>query len=197
MQSLLAAAMLLVAAVPVWVEGFVGHYQPNGRIRSLDASRCAKAIAKARTLSGADIAYDPAYVRIAYPDGDVPAKSGVCADVIVRSFRAAGIDLQRVVHEDMEARFSAYPQLWGLRKADPNIDHRRVPNLMTYLDRKAAKLPLQEDFRPCDIVAWDLGGGVTHIGLVTDRGTIIHHIGGRPAEEDVLHAFRIIGHFAF
>jgi uncharacterized protein YijF (DUF1287 family) len=191
------AAVILIAAVPIWVERFVGHYRPNGRSRSLDASGCAKAIAKARTLSGADIAYDPAYVRIAYPGGDVPATSGVCADVIVRSFRAAGIDLQRLVHEDMEGRFSAYPQLWGLRKPDPNIDHRRVPNLMTYLGSKAAALPLEGPFRSCDIVAWDLGRGVTHIGLVTERGTIIHHIGGRPAEEDVLHAFRIIGHFAF
>jgi uncharacterized protein len=191
------AAVILIAAVPIWVERFVGHYHPNGRSRSLDTSGCAKAIAKARTLSGADIAYDPAYARIAYPGGDVPATTGVCADVIVRSFRAAGIDLQRLVHEDMEGRFSAYPQLWGLRKPDPNIDHRRVPNLMTYLGSKAAALPLEGDFRPCDIVAWDLGRGVTHIGLVTERGTIIHHIGGRPAEEDVLHAFRIIGHFAF
>jgi uncharacterized protein YijF (DUF1287 family) len=193
----MVAALILIAAAPAWVDQFVAHYRPNGRSRSLDTSRCAKVMEKARTLSGAEIAYDPAYARIAYPSGDVPASQGVCADVIVRSFRAASIDLQRLVHEDMEARFSAYPRLWSLRKTDPNIDHRRVPNLMTYFARNGAALSLGGDFRPCDVVAWDLGEGVTHIGLVTDKGTIVHHIGGRPAEEDVLRAWRIIGHFAF
>lgn len=196
MASMLAA-LFLIAAAPAWVGQFVARYHTNGRARSLDASRCTKILEKARSMSGGEITYDPAYVRIAYPSGDVPAAQGVCADVIVRSFRAAGIDLQRLVHEDMEARFSVYPPLWRLRKTDPNIDHRRVPNLMTYFSRNAASLSLRGDFRACDVVAWDLGGGVTHIGLVTDRGTIIHHIAGRPAEENVLRAWRIIGHFGF
>lgn len=190
-------AVFLIAAVPAWIEHFVAHYHPNGRARSLDGSRCVRVMQKGRSLSRADVAYDSAYARIAYPSGDVDARKGVCADVIVRSFRAGGIDLQRLVHEDMEARFAAYPSLWGLRKTDSNIDHRRVPNLMTYFARNAAVLPLDADFRACDVVAWDLGGGVTHIGLVTDTGTVVHHIGGRPAEEKVLHAWRIIGHFAF
>jgi hypothetical protein len=196
MASMLAT-LALIAAVPAWVEQFAAHYRLNGRGRSLDGSRCASVLAKARALSGADVTYDPAYVRIGYPAGDVPATTGVCSDVVVRSFRAAGLDLQRLVHEDMEVRFSAYPQLWGLRRPDPNIDHRRVPNLMAYFARNAAALPLDGDFRPCDVVAWDLGGGVTHVGVVTDKGTIVHHIGGRPAEEDVLRAWRIIGHFGF
>lgn len=190
------AFLVLLAGVPAWVDAFVAHYRPNGRARSLEPLRCEVVLAKARSLVGGPD-YDASYVRISYPAGDVPAGKGVCADVIIRSHRAAGIDLQQRVHEDISSNFKAFPQLWRLRKPDSNIDHRRVPNLMTWFVRNRASLPLDRDFEPCDVVAWDLGGGVTHIGIVTERGTIVHHISGKPAEEDVLRAWRIIGHFAF
>ncbi|HUJ26916.1 MAG TPA: DUF1287 domain-containing protein [Myxococcales bacterium] len=164
--------------------------------RTLPAAQCTKLLTAARAMVGADIEYEPAYVKIPYPNGDVAANSGVCADVVVRSFRAVGIDLQRLVHEDMERHFRAYPAKWGLKAPDANIDHRRVPNLMKFFERRGKSLPLDGDFRACDVVAWDLGGGVTHIGVVTGKGTVVHHIGGHPAEEDVLHAWTIIGHFA-
>lgn len=188
---------LLIFAAAAWVDSFVAQYRPNQRARALTAERCEAVLAKARSLAGAAIEYDPAYFSIRYPAGDVPAKKGVCADVIVRSFRAAGIDLQQLVHDDMQRRFASYPAMWQLSRPDANIDHRRVPNLMTWFARNRAALPLEADFQPCDVVAWDLGGGVTHIGLVTEKRTIVHHIGGRPAEEDVLRAWRIIGHFAY
>jgi uncharacterized protein YijF (DUF1287 family) len=188
--------LLLLAGVPAWVDAFVAHYQPNGRARSLTAAQCTVVLAKARGLVGGPD-YDPAYVRLRYPQGDVPDRQGVCADVLIRSFRAAALDLQQLVHDDLSGHFGMFPGLWKLRRPDANIDHRRVPNLMTWFARNRASLPLDRDFQACDAVAWDLGEGVTHIGIVTDRGTIVHHISGKPAEEDVLHAWRIIGHFAF
>ncbi len=202
------AALALLLVVPAaraggrgtWVDAFVARYQPNARPRSLDAGRCAAVLSRARSLVNPSIRYDPAYVAIGYPGGDVPRDTGVCADVIVRAFRAAGLDLQSLIHDDARA---SYPPLWDLRRPDPNIDHRRVPNLMTYFARHGAVLPLADDFQPCDVVAFDLGGGVTHIGLLSDRRlasgrlAVIHHIGGHPTEEDVLSSFRRIGHFAF
>ena len=164
--------------------------------RALPPAQCTKLLAAARAMVGAPVEYEPAYVKLPYPNGDVPANTGVCADVVVRSFRAIGLDLQKLVHEDMQKHFRAYPAKWGMHAPDANIDHRRVPNLMKFFELRGKALPLDRDFRACDVVAWDLGGGLTHIGLVTDRGTIVHHIGGHPAEEDVLHAWTIIGHFA-
>jgi uncharacterized protein YijF (DUF1287 family) len=151
--------------------------------------------------------YDPSYARIGYPGGDVPLDRGVCSDVIVRAFRKAGVDLQKEVHEDMRRNFSAYPNRWGLARPDTNIDHRRVPNLMTYFKRKEKSLPVTtdaKDYLPGDVVAWDLGGGILHIGLVTDRlsdssgnYTIIHNIGAGARLEDVLLSWRIIGHYRY
>ena len=164
---------------------------------ALPAAQCAKLLESARAMVGAALEYQPAYVKLAYPNGDVPANTGVCADVVIRSFRGIGIDLQQLVHEDMSRNFRAYPAKWGLRAPDANIDHRRVPNLMKFFERRGKSLPLDRDFKACDVVAWDLGGGLTHVGIVTDRGTIVHHIGGRPAEEDVLHSWRIIGHYGW
>jgi uncharacterized protein YijF (DUF1287 family) len=192
----LVLALLLAAGHAAWIDGFVARYRSHGA-RTLAPAQCAHVLSRAQAMAGADIRYDPAYVAIRFPGGDVPSQTGVCADVVVRSFRAAGLDLQALVHDDMSRSFGAYPALWRLRAPDANIDHRRVPNLMTWFARNGAVLPLDRDFRPCDVVAWDLGGGVTHVGVVSDRGTIVHHIGGRPAEEDVLRAWRIIGHFAF
>ncbi|HVF57664.1 MAG TPA: DUF1287 domain-containing protein, partial [Pyrinomonadaceae bacterium] len=115
------------------------------------------------------VRYDPAYVVLQYPGGDVPAETGVCTDEVIRSYRAVGVDLQKEVHEDMVRDFAAYPRAWGLKKPDSNIDHRRVPNLMTFFERKGASLPVTsdaKDYRPGDVVSWDLGGKLTHIGIV-------------------------------
>lgn len=151
--------------------------------------------------------YDPGYMAIAYPGGDVPAGTGVCTDEVIWAYRAVGIDLQKEVHEDMAANFSAYPRKWGRREPDPNIDHRRVPNLMVFFSRKGESLPITdraEDYAPGDLVTWDLGGGQTHIGMVADRKTvftrrymIVHNIGAGPRMEDVLFDWKITGHYRY
>lgn len=152
--------------------------------------------AAARAQVGVTTIYDPAYRTLKYPGGDLPKERGVCADVIVRAFREIGVDLQVAVHEDMTAHFADYPKMWGLRKPDKNIDHRRVPNLMRYFSRKGKSLPVDGTYEPGDVVAWRLPGGLYHIGIVsTDRGLVVHNIGAGAQLEDVLHAFPIIGHY--
>lgn len=151
--------------------------------------------------------YDPAYVRLDYPGGDLSIERGVCADVIVRAFRKGGVDLQRNIHEDMARNFAGYPKRWGLKAPDANIDHRRVPNLMTYFNRQEKALPVTtnaKDYEPGDVVAWDLGGGLTHIGIVvnlrardSERYYIVHNIGAGARLEDVLFAWRQIGHYRY
>ncbi|HKP12939.1 MAG TPA: DUF1287 domain-containing protein [Blastocatellia bacterium] len=151
--------------------------------------------------------YDPAYVRLDYPGGDLPIERGVCADVVVRAFRKGGVDLQKEVHEDMRRDFAAYPQRWGLKAPDANIDHRRVPNLMTYFKRRGKSLPITsdaKDYEPGDVVAWDLGGGLTHIGIVVnlrarggERYYVVHNIGAGARLEDVLFSLRQIGHYRY
>ncbi|HEY7914211.1 MAG TPA: DUF1287 domain-containing protein [Blastocatellia bacterium] len=151
--------------------------------------------------------YDPSYVRIDYPNGDVPIETGVCSDVIVRAFRKIGVDLQKEIHEDMKRNFSAYPKSWGLAKPDPNIDHRRVPNLMTYFKRQGKQVAIttrQADYLPADIVAWRLNNGLLHIGIVTDiqvegtsRYKIAHNIGAGAQVEDVLFSWKVIGHYRY
>ena len=155
------------------------------------------------------VVYTPAYVGIDYPNGDVPAHTGVCTDVIIRSYRAAyGFDLQRAVHEDMKANFEAYPsaRIWGLKRPDKNIDHRRVPNLEAYFKRQGASLPRTlkaSDYQPGDVVSWRLGGRIAHIGIVSTRkskyGTplIIHNIGSGVKEDDILFASPMTGHYRF
>jgi uncharacterized protein len=161
-------------------------------------------VIKAREQIGVTTGYDPAYRKIAYPGGDVSPETGVCSDVVVRAFRKLRIDLQKEVHEDMVKAFAEYPHKWGLKRPDPSIDHRRVPNLMTYFKRQGWAVNSSSksaDFQPGDIVAWDLGGGVTHIGIVSDRQTagatpqIIHNIGAGTKEEDILFRFKVIGHY--
>jgi len=163
-------------------------------------------IEAAREQTGYTFAYDPAYKKIAYPGGDVPLDRGVCSDVIVRAFRKVGVDLQKEVHLDMKRSFSAYPKKWGLAAPDTNIDHRRVPNLMTYFKRKGKELSITrngKDYLPGDIVAWDLGGGITHIGLMTDQTgpsrnfQIVHNIGAGARLEDLLFSWQIIGHYRY
>ena len=150
--------------------------------------------------------YDGRYVRLAYPGGDVAPDRGVCTDVVVRAVRATGLDLQKAVHEDMRGHFSAYPPLWGLRRPDRNIDHRRVPNLETWMRRAGHALPASTraaDYRPGDIVSWRLPGGLPHIGVVSDRRApdgsgrllVVHNIGAGARVEDVLLAWPPVGHF--
>lgn len=159
----------------------------------------------ARSQVGITTGYDPAYRPLAYPGGDVPLQTGVCCDVVVRTLRAAhSFDLQRAVHEDMRDNFRVYPNRWGLKKPDRNIDHRRVPNLQTYFARRGWALSTTDtavSFLPGDIVTWDLGRGLSHIGVVSDRRSaagvplVIHNIGNGAQEEDVLRAWSITGHF--
>jgi uncharacterized protein YijF (DUF1287 family) len=153
------------------------------------------------------VTYDPSYFRIPYPNGDVPKNKGVCTDVVIRAYRSLGIDLQKLVHKDMKANFSKYPKKWGLKRTDTNIDHRRVLNLMVFFSRKGEVKPKSvnaSDYHAGDIVCWDLGGGVTHIGLVVNRkikGTnrllVVHNIGGGQVLSDCLFMFKIIGHYRY
>jgi uncharacterized protein len=178
---------------------------PAARLEPPKANFAKGLVASAREQSRVTREYDPRYVRIAYPGGDVPAHTGVCSDVVIRAARAIGIDLQRAVHDDMAKNFSAYPQRWGLKQPDTNIDHRRVPNLMTYFSRHGQSLSPNtqpEYFAPGDIVAWDIGGGRTHIGIVSDetafasrRKLIFHNIGRGVQHENVLFQWPIIGHY--
>ncbi len=159
------------------------------------------------TLTKQKVQYDPAYFRINYPMGDVPAGKGVCTDVIIRAYRKLGVDFQKEVHEDMQAHFQLYPKNWGMKTTDKNIDHRRVPNLMTFFGRKGTtkkSSDLATDYSPGDIVCWNLGGGITHIGIVSNkkstdgaRPLIIHNIGGGQVLEDCLFSYRIIGHYQY
>jgi uncharacterized protein YijF (DUF1287 family) len=152
--------------------------------------------------------YTQDYRVIPYPGGDMPADTGACTDVVIRAFRNAGVDLQKEVHEDMAANFSAYPQKWGLKGTDTNIDHRRVPNLQTFFTRRGKSVPISSDglnYQPGDVVTWDLDGkGMTHIGIVSNdwndrdkRYLIIHNIGGGVAEEDRLFDWKITGHYRY
>jgi uncharacterized protein YijF (DUF1287 family) len=155
------------------------------------------------------VRYDPAYVRISYPGGDVPADTGVCTDEIIRSYRSVGVDLQKEVHEDMVRNFDLYPRRWRwlLSRPDANIDHRRVPNLMVFFARRGESLPLSgraDDYTPGDLVTWDLGGGVPHIGVVVDqksaksgRYMIVHNIGQGPRMEDIMFNWKVTGHYRY
>ena len=161
----------------------------------------------ALVLTKQRVRYDPAYVRIDYPNGDVPPNKGVCTDVVIRAYRKMGIDLQKEVHEDMKANFSIYPKSWGLSGTDKNIDHRRVPNLMKFFSRHGTVKIMSKDHKdylPGDIVCWNLRGGITHIGIVSnkkalfvDRYKIIHNIGFGQVLEDCLFDFTIIGHYRY
>ena len=164
----------------------------------------ARLVAAAVAQYGQTVYYDPSYVKLSYPGGDVPKDRGVCSDVVIRALRGVGIDLQVVVHEDMSAHWSAYSKLWGLRRPDANIDHRRVANLMTYFKRSGDALRVSsaaDSYRPGDLVAWRLGNGRLHIGVVTDRlapsrnPLMAHNIGAGVQLEDVLFEWQIIGHY--
>ncbi|MFP4014637.1 MAG: DUF1287 domain-containing protein [Chitinispirillaceae bacterium] len=167
----------------------------------------SKMIENALWQTGVTTGYDPAYRRLDYPGGDVDIETGVCTDVVIRAFRAVKIDLQVLIHEDMKAHFSKYPKNWGLKKPDRNIDHRRVPNIMTYLKRKKMDLPVTQkgsDYKPGDLVTWKIPGNLDHIGIVvdvpvkgTDRFMVVHNIGRGARMEDVLFEFEVTGHFRY
>jgi uncharacterized protein YijF (DUF1287 family) len=152
------------------------------------------------------VTYDPAYVRLAYPGGDVRPDRGVCADVVVRSYRALGIDLQREVHEDMAADFAAYPKLWKLKKPDTNIDHRRVPNLRVFFTRHGVSLPVSSDkaaFLPGDIVTLTVAERLPHIAIVSAKRSasgvplVVHNIGAGEVLEDALFTYPMTGHYRY
>jgi uncharacterized protein len=169
------------------------------------ASRALRLVAAARRQVGVTLTYDPVYSRLAFPGGDVPRAKGVCTDVLIRAYRdALGVDLQALVNADMKAGWSAYPKRWGLAKPDSNIDHRRMPNLQTFLARKGAKLPLTStvsDWQAGDIFTSIIGGRLPHTGIVSDRRgiggrpMIIHNIGQGTREEDALFAYPLTGHY--
>lgn len=179
-----------------------------GFSQSLAQEAFAKRLSDAAVLlTQTSVRYDPAYYSIPYPNGDVPADRGVCTDVIIRAYRKLGIDLQKEVHEDMKGHFQQYPKDWGLSGTDKNIDHRRVPNLMTFFARHGTVKKISNDpvnYVPGDIVAWRLSGNQTHIGIVVDRKSsdglrnlIVHNIGNGQEISDCLFLFRIIGHYAY
>ncbi len=161
----------------------------------------------AREQTSRPVRYDGSYQRIDYPMGDVPADRGVCTDVVIRAYRARGIDLQVLVHEDMRSAFDRYPAEWGLTRPDRNIDHRRVPNLQRFLERAGARLEserMSDDIRAGDLVTWMLPGNLPHIGIVSDRRDpgsgrplIVHNIGAGMVEDDILTAFPVTGHYRY
>ncbi len=167
-----------------------------------------KLVDAAQHQIGRTVIYDPAYVRLDYPGGDVAIERGVCTDVVIRAYRRGlNVDLQQLVHEDMARNFAAYPQSWGLERPDSNIDHRRVPNLRVFFKRKGAALAvggLAEDYRPGDLVTMKLPGNLPHFAIVShdmsddgSRPMVVHNIGAGARLEDVLFAFEVTGHYRF
>ncbi|HWY42099.1 MAG TPA: DUF1287 domain-containing protein [Candidatus Sulfotelmatobacter sp.] len=199
----LAVVLLAALALPA-------HLPQGSRIPARPESPFLQRLSEAAVeRTRHTIRYEPAYVRIPYPNGDVPADTGVCTDEVIRSYRVLGIDLQKEVHEDMLQNLSAYPNQsrWRLAHTDTNIDHRRVPNLQVFFTRKGESLPITQraqDYFPGELVTWDLGGGVPHMGIVVDqvspqtgRHQIVHNIGAGPKMEDVLFSWKITGHYRY
>lgn len=167
-----------------------------------------KLVAAARAQVGVTTIYDPAFVKLGFPGGDLGRERGVCTDVVIRAYRDAfGLDLQRLVNEDMRAHFASYPTTWGLKAPDPSIDHRRVLNLRVFFKRKGRELPATAkpgDYRPGDLVTQLLPGNLPHIAVVSDlrspdgeRPLVVHNIGAGTRVEDTLLAYRITGHYRF
>jgi uncharacterized protein YijF (DUF1287 family) len=201
-SSRIVFVLLLLALLPAWAQSPQEVLPPRQQFLQ-------KLVAAAIERTHHTVRYDPAYVRIPYPNGDVPPETGVCTDEIIRAYRAVGVDLQKEVHEDMARNFSAYPNQgrWFLAHTDANIDHRRVPNLMSFFARKGELLRVSarsEDYSPGDLITWDLGGNVPHIGIVVDRKSaltgryfVVHNIGRGPQMEDVLFNWKITGHYRY
>lgn len=176
-------------------------------LQSFSQNKIDKLSKEAIKLTEQKVTYDPSYFSIPYPNGDVPMDKGVCTDVVIRAYRKLGVDLQKEVHLDMKSNFNLYPKIWGLKKTDTNIDHRRVPNLMTFFKRNGIIKTIStnsKDYVPGDIVCWNLYGGVTHIGIVVNKKSlnkkrflIVHNIGAGQVLEDCLFNFKIIGHYRY
>jgi len=189
----------LIVFLFLWL-ALVGQYSAGQR-----SSRIGLVLEGAYQQVGVTRIYDGSYQRLSFPGGDVPLERGVCSDVLVRAYRHAGLDLQLLVNQDMFRNFLSYPQLWGLSKPDPNIDHRRVPNLAAFFGRNGTTLPVSTragDYRAGDIVTWRLASGVPHVGLVADRSQngrplMIHNIGAGAQVEDVLFSNVITGHYRY
>lgn len=164
-----------------------------------------KLVEAARKQVGVTTMYDPAYVTLAFPNGDVPIERGVCTDVVIRAFRSGlSLDLQKQVNEDMRGNFSAYPKQWGLSKPDKNIDHRRVPNLQTYFKRKGWSLAVTKtaaDYLPGDIVTCTVPPNLPHVMIVSDKKgadqtpLVLHNIGLGAQEEECLFTYPLTGHY--
>lgn len=188
---------------------FILFFCSNIVLYGQDVGFYSKLSDAALELTKDKVVYDPKYYSIPYPNGDVPADRGVCTDVVVRAYRKLGIDLQKEIHVDMKANFSKYPnqKRWGLKSTDRNIDHRRVPNQQVFFSRKGEEIPVTDnpaDYGVGDIVAWDLGKGILHVGIVVDRKSrdgkrrlIVHNIGRGQVVEDVLFSWKIIGHYRY
>lgn len=181
----------------VIVRGLMGSELPGDKLA-----------AEALKYSNRNISYDPAYFKIAYPNGDVPRTKGVAADLVVRCYRETGIDLQELIHEDMDSNFRLYPQLWAASAPDENIDHRRVPNLQRFFTRKGMILKTSRnaaDYQTGDIVVWALSNAEIHIGIVvpgpegeSSAPWVVHHpAGGGVKWENSLFDYQIIGHFSY
>ncbi len=194
-------------AWPIILVTFIVHSAALAEQTPVDSTAAAGLVGAARDRTNHEVRYDGRYVSLEYPGGDVPAEMGVCTDVVIRSYREIGIDLQVLVHEDMKEHFDAYPALWGLQSTDTSIDHRRVPNLQTFFARNGESLEVSEDpdsYRPGDLVTWMLPGNLPHIGIVldersrdTDHPLIVHNIGSGPRAEDILFRFPITGHYRY
>ena len=194
MRKLIWIICYLSFAVNTWAETLEKSQQFTGA-----------ALAQTRT----HVTYIAAYFKIDYPNGDIPAEFGVCTDVVIRAYRKLHIDLQQLVHEDMQKDFSLYPakKIWGQNKTDSNIDHRRVQNLQTFFTRHGKVLPISKsgkDYHPGDLVTWMVSGNLPHIGVVVDersadgsRPLIVHNIGAGPKLEDMLFDYKITGHYRY
>ena len=199
-------ASLAAAQTPTAATNAIARQSPSPTAAQAPATFADDFIAAARRQIGVTLYYDPAYVRLPYPNGDVPAERGVCTDVVIRAYRALGVDLQQRVHEDMRAAWAAYPKLWGLRATDRNIDHRRVPNLATFFSRHGQRLSISQTdaslYAPGDIVTWRLPSGVPHIGIVSaqrrsGRPLILHNIGAGTQLEDMLFDYTVTGRYRY
>lgn len=185
--------LLILICIGLWISISTTQAQP-------DAGIVQQLVEAAKARLSVRVRYDPAYVALDYPGGDVPADTGVCTDEIIRMYRALGIDLQELVHEDMKKAFSTYPKLWGLKRPDSNIDHRRVPNLETFFRRHGAEVTGAEKGRylPGDLVTWDLNGrGLWHIGMVVAEDTFVHNIGSGPELTKGISQWKVLGHFRY
>jgi uncharacterized protein len=183
---------------------FATIFNPTAKPIEIRSAKIKTIVMNAVNQTGVTRGYDPAYVKLTYPGGDVPMTTGVCTDVVIRALRSINIDLQKEVHEDMQRNFAAYPRNWGLTAPDSNIDHRRVPNIMVWLQRKGKAVPMTnnpQDYQLGDIVTWDFGGGQQHIGLVSNmlfkpnRFGIVHNVGDGAKVEDILFRWKQIGHY--